>query len=128
MARIPWVLTDPITDDTYSWEINPNDGGSLAYSKQVNYTLTTAPDGKVLMYEGRDEAKSTTVSGVILSEAQYYEMIEWFNKRYQLQLEDDLGRIMMIYITSFEPKRIRSPRRPWRHDYSLTFTIVDWVE
>lgn len=128
MARIPWVLRDPITLEEYEFEVNPNDGGSLQYQKNIGYTVTTAPNGKVIMYEGRDEAKTTTVSGVILSQDQYEEMIEWFSKRYQVELEDDLGRIMSIYITSFEPKRVRSARVPWRHDYSLTFTILDWVE
>lgn len=128
MARIAWVLRDPVTAEEYAFEINPNDGGSLSYQKNIGYMQTVAPNGKIIMYEGRDEAKTTTVSGVILSQNQFEEMVKWFNKRYQLELEDDLGRVMSIYITSFEPRRVRSARKPWRHDYSLTFTILDWVE
>ncbi len=128
MARIAWELYDPVLDETYNWEINPNDGGSLNYQKTTTAQQVVAPDGKVILFEGRDDPKSTTVSGVILAQSQFETMVEWFNKRYQVQLTDDLGRVFMIYITNFEPKRVRSSRTPWRHDYSLTFTIVDWVE
>lgn len=126
MARIAWVFTDPTDASTYEFPINPNADGSLQYEKQINYKNTTAPDGKTLIYEGLDQPKATSFSGTILTEDQYNAMVLWFNKRHQIQLVDDLGRIFMIYITGFKPQRKLSRTYPWRHDYTVDYTIVDW--
>lgn len=127
MARIPWQFFDPTTNASYEWEINPNDDGSLQYEKTVNYKATAAPSGKTVIFEGRDAPKSTSFSGVVLTEAQYNAMVEWFNKRHQIQITDDLGRVFMIYITKFSPKRKLSRTYPWRHDYTCDYIIVDWA-
>lgn len=127
MARIPWRFTDPVTLEVYDWEVNANDGGSPSYRKTITYQNTAAPDGLTLMFEGRDEPKQTTLSGVILSEEQYNVMIEWYEKRRQVEIRDDLNRTFSIYITAFEPKRKRSYLYPWRHDYTLQYTIIDWA-
>ena len=125
-ARIPWVLRDPQTSDEYLWDINPNEF-SLPYTKSLTYKSSAAPDGKTLVFEGRDEVQDISFSGVILTEAQYEELIVWFNKRYQLELEDDLGRTFFIYFTSFNMTRKRSTQHPWRHEYNGNMVIVDWA-
>lgn len=124
--RIPWVFIDPLDSSTYEWEINPNDDGSLQYEKTVNYKNTSAPDGKTIIFEGRDAPRSTSFSGVVLTEDQYNAMVTWFNKRHQIQIEDDLGRVFTIYITKFAPKRVRSRSHPWRHEYTCEYVILDW--
>jgi hypothetical protein len=51
-------------------------------------------------------------------------MIEWFNKRYPIEVTDDLDRILTIYITTFEPKRVRSATYPWKHTYSVKYLVL----
>lgn len=127
MARIAWTLTDPVTAATYDLEINPNQGGTPSYNKNIQYQATAAPDGKVLMFEGRDEPKTMSVSGVILSQTLLDALVTWYEKRYAIEVEDDLGRTFKIYITSFQPQREFSVSHPWRHSYTLEYTILDWT-
>lgn len=125
MARIAWVLTDPETSDTYSFSINPKEGGSPARAKTTNTHVPIASDGDPLPYEGADEPLTADVSGTILYEEQYHAMVEWFSKRYPLLLEDDLGREYRIYITGFQPDRVWSWQYPWRHNYSMRYLVLE---
>lgn len=127
MARVAWVFTDLVTNETYNLPVNPNEGGSPSYRKSITYQNTAAPDGKVLMFEGRDDPKQSSFSGVLLTEGQYNAFVEWFEKRHQIQITDDLGRTFTCYITSFDPKRRRSALHPWKHDYTCEYTIIDWA-
>lgn len=124
MARIPWVISDPNTSESYAFEINPNDDGSLQYEKTVVYRNTSADTGRTVIFEGRDAPASTQFSGTVLTEDQYNQMVFWFNKRGMLLLEDDLGREFNIYIIKFSPKRRLSRTYPWRHDYTVEYFIV----
>lgn len=127
-SRIAWVFRDLhlTTPEEYSWEVNPREF-DIGYRKTLQYESTSAPDGRALVYEGRDEVKRISFSGTILSEDQYNEMMHWFNKRYQLEIEDDLGRTFSIYITAFQPKRERSRSYPWKHTYSCEAIVLDWT-
>lgn len=127
MARVGWILYDPVDSETYNFPINPNDGGSPSYKKNMVYENTAAPDGKVLMFEGRDDPKQTSFSGILLTEGQYNSFVTWFQKRHQVAITDDLGRTFSIYITSFDPKRKRSAIHPWKHEYTCEYTIIDWA-
>lgn len=131
-VRIPWRFYDPIGVGasgpiTYLLPVNPNDGGSPSFKKTVTYQSTSAPDGKTLVFEGRDEVQTLEFSGVILTEDQYYAFIDWWRKRHQIHITDDLGRQFWAYITSFEPKRVRAQSHPWKHTYSASATVVDWL-
>jgi len=127
MARITWTFTDPVTTDTYDWEINPNQGGTPSYRKSISFRSTAAPDGKILMFEGRDEPQQMSVSGTILSQSLLDAFVVWFQKRYAVTVLDDLGRTFKIYITAFEPKRERSNSHAYKHTYTLEYTILDWT-
>lgn len=119
-----WTFHDPQTDDTYTFAINPNEDGSPQYTKSLGTQKTAAPDGGLLLYEGRDDAQTPQFTGVVLYRLQYDAMIEWFNKRYPIEMTDDLGRVITIYITSFEPKRVRNVSHPWKHTYSVKFVVL----
>lgn len=127
MAVTRWVFTDPVTLDTYNFEINPNDGGSPQYAKNLTYSVTSAPDGKVVAFEGRERPKTLEFSGVLLTQAHFEAMLEWYNKQYQVSVTDDLGREFSIIIESFSPQRQRAVHYPWKHQYSVRATIVDWA-
>jgi hypothetical protein len=124
---VRWQFYDPVATETYTFEINPNAGGSPTYKKSVNYQNTTAPDGKTLIYEGQDEVQELEWSGVILTQTHYDKYIEWWQKRRQIRLTDDLGRQYWIYLTSFVPNRVRASSRPWKHEFTATAVILDWI-
>lgn len=121
---VRWVLFDPTNSSSYSFHINPKAGGSPLYRKSMTYMNTLAPGGKVLMFEGQTEPQNVEFSGVILEQAQYDALALWFNKRYQLQLTDDLGRVFIIYITEYTPTREWSRSHQWRHSYTVKYTIM----
>lgn len=123
---VKWTFLDPTDSSTAQFDINPNEGGSIQYSKNITAHSTLAPGGKTLLFEGAQQAPEITFSGTILTQNMYDMMVLWFNKRHQIQLTDDLGRVMIIYITKFEPKRERARSYPYKHSYSCGATIVDW--
>lgn len=126
MTRIAWVLSDPVTATTYDLPINPSSGGTPGYKKNIQYQNTAAPGGKVLMFEGREDAKTISVSGSILEQTLLDQLVVWYNKRNPIELTDDLGRIFRVYITAFNPTRVRRATRPYFHEYQMELTILDW--
>jgi hypothetical protein len=127
MARIPWQFHDPVVDETYYWEINPNDGGYPERTKSIAYNATSAPDGQTVAFEGREAPMSFSFSGVILTQTQFEVMNTWYEKKNQIQLTDDLGRSFWIYIRTFSPRRQRSASHPWKHNYTMEAIILDWA-
>jgi hypothetical protein len=125
MARIAWQFTDPIAIETYDLLINPNEGGTPSKGKSMTYLNTAGADGKILAFEGRAAAEQVTVSGVILIQEHYDKLLEWYNKNNFINIVDDLGRSFNVYITGFSAQRQRSVSHPWRHNYTLTYVIVD---
>lgn len=123
---VRWIFFDLVNDDEYTFEINPDAGGTPGYVKHVTSTSTTAPNGKTLLFEGSREAQVLDWSGTILYETQFNAFVEWWTKEHQIRLTDDLGRVFYIIITDFVPKRIRNAQRPWKHSYTAKATIIDW--
>lgn len=121
---VRWTFFDPTNGTTYAFAVNPSQGGSPIYRKTISFQNTLAPGGAVLIYEGQREAQTSEFSGTILEEAQYNEMVTWFNKRYQIRLTDDLNRVFYIYITEFTPRRERAFHYPWKHSYTVKYTVI----
>lgn len=126
MAGPRWTFTDQSTNEVYLFPINPNSDGVPQYTKQITSQPTAAPGGRVLIFEGNSNATPGQMTGTLLYEDQYNAFMEWFNKRHQVLVTDDLGRQFSIYIISFEPKRKFSASHPWRHDYTIKYLLVDW--
>jgi hypothetical protein len=127
MAIVRWTFEDPSTSEVYVFPINPSDGGSPSYEKNFVYENTSAPDGKVIVFQGRNNPVKGTFSGTILHKEQYDAFVDWFNKKNQIYITDDLGRNFSIIIESFKPSRQRAVHFPWKHSYQVDYTIVDWV-
>jgi len=125
-AVVKWIFTDPTNSTSYQFPMNPSDGGSPAYQKTISYSSAAGQGGNVLMFEGRDAVKTYSVTGTILTQEHYEAMITWFNKRHALTVTDDLGRTFSIYITGFTPRRRRSALYPYKHEYQLDYTELDW--
>lgn len=126
MAVVRWVFEDPVTLETYNFAVNPSQGGTPGLKKTINYANTSAPNGKVVVFEGRDEVQRLEFSGTILEEAEYNAFMTWADKRYQIVMTDDLGRSFSLIIESFEAQRQRAIHYPWKHSYSVSALIVDW--
>ena len=126
MAVVRWRFDDPVTLESYTFEINPSEGGSPALKKNLSYVNTAAPDGRALAFEGRMNTQTSSFKGTILTEEHYQAMETWFNKRNQIYMTDDLGRTLSIYITDFEPQRVRSVQHPWKHTYTCSYFVLDW--
>lgn len=126
MAVVRWTFEDPVTSETYEFLLNPREGGTPTLEKNMVYTNTAAPDGRVLVFEGRQRHQEGEFSGTVLTEEQYDAMVYWFGKRNQIYMTDDLGRTLTIYITRFEAKRIRAATVPWKHEYTCNYVVMDW--
>lgn len=126
MTRIAWRFEDPTEGTVEFMSLNPNEGASPSYRKNLTKERTTAPGGasQVLLYEGADQVNEFGFSGVILTQAQYEFLYNAWDKRHLVQLTDDLGRTFTIYLESFTPKRVRSAIYPWRHSYEANAVIV----
>jgi hypothetical protein len=127
MAVVRWVFYDPATAESYTFAINPTSGGSPSYEKTFQYQNTAAPDGKVLVFEGRQAVKKLSFEGKILEQTHYDAFVTWFNKANQIRVTDDLGRTFYIIIEKFDPKRERAVHSPWKHSYTVDASIVDWA-
>ncbi len=123
---VRWTFYDIVTDTSYTFSINPSEGGTPSQKKHITYTATTAPSGKTLMFEGARDALILEWTGVIIEQAHLEAMQAWWNNSHQIRLTDDLGRVWQIIITDFEPKRIRNSERPWKHTYTMRATVVNW--
>jgi hypothetical protein len=121
-----WSFFDPNTNTTYSFEINPNAGGSPGRSRKLTYTPTASAQGKTLAFEGRADPQRCDFSGVVLTEAQYNAFDTWAQISNQVRITDDLGRQFWIVIESWLPKRERARHYPWKHSYEAKAVIVDW--
>lgn len=126
MARIAWRWEDQVEGTVEFMSLNPNEGASPTFQKQLTKETTTAPgnSGQVLIYEGADQPSEFTFSGSILTEEQYNFLYNAWSKRHPVQLTDDLGRVFVIYLEAFSPKRVRSKTYPWRHTYDASAVIL----
>lgn len=126
MTVVRWIFTDLTDSTTATFEVNPNDGGTPSYEKNITQVSALAPGGKTLLFEGAKLTQNLEFSGIALTSTQLALIVTWFNKTHQIQLTDDLGRDMMIYITKFDAKRVRRASNPNYHTYTVTAVIVDW--
>lgn len=124
---VRWTFSDPSTLETWTFTINPREDNTPGFEKNHTYANTSAPDGKVLVFEGRDNVRRGGFSGVLLTEEHYNTLHTWWDKRNQIEVTDDLGRSHSIIIEKFLPKRRRSQRYPWAHDYEVEYVVVDWA-
>lgn len=124
MPVVKWIFTDPIEIESYTFEINPNAGGSPQYKKNFTYSSTSAPDGQTVMMQGRSDPLYLEFSGTILSEDQYRTMVDWWYRNCIIQITDDLERQYYVVFTDFSPKRERAVHSPWKHSYTARCTII----
>lgn len=119
-----WVLSEPSTGESYELEINPSEGGTPKRAKRFEFSEPVGESGAVIVFQGPDEMLQTDVSGAVLSRSHLLALRTWFEKDSELTLTDDLGRVMTILLTSFEPSRVRSNNYRWRHGYNMSYVVL----
>lgn len=120
-----WTFHEPVDDETYTVQINPNEGGTPAWVKTLHEQTTLG--GRSVISEGPPEPQRIDASGVILDRDHLEGLVNLWRKRRQVLLTDDLGRQWWVYVTSLQPTRRRS-RRAWRHDYQISCVVLDVVD
>jgi hypothetical protein len=120
----------------YEWHINHDEEGDFGKERRISHGANTATTGLVRQ-QADDDPLIMQLSGVILHQAQYDEMIAWFalSKTQTLYFEDFAGDRYEILFTSFKPKRFRTIKNPrdfanapyWFWKYELTFEVVRFL-
>lgn len=126
MARIAWRWEDQVEGTVEFMSLNPNEGASPAFQKNLTKEVTTAPGGlgQTLIFEGAQQVTEFAFSGVILTQDQYEFLLRLWEKRHPVKLTDDLGRDFVVYLESFTPQRVRSKTNPWRHTYEASAVVI----
>lgn len=126
MTVVRWTLWDPVLGTTLTFPINPAESFLPQREKEFTQEITT--QGKLVAFEGNIKPAEFNFSGTFLDEDSYDFMVNWFNKRYQVRLTDDLGKQYWIYLKSFLPKRKRSSNHRWAFTYDADAVVMDWPE
>lgn len=131
MAVVRWRFEDVYQTGTspYTWtfDINPNDGGSPNADKNFTVATNIGPRQGVILQEGQMNAPAVTWSGVILTQEHYEALETWFVKRIVLDVFDDIGRQFRGALATFHPKRVRKPYNFWYHTYDAEFKAFAYI-
>lgn len=125
MAVVSFTLFDPYLNTTEAFDRNPREMDVAGVDKNVGQEPTSASDGAVIVFEGAQPKPELTMQGYALSIAQRDKLIIWANKRYQVQLTDDLGQSSWIYFTKLTFKRKNSANYALRLEYTLAYIELD---
>ena len=120
-GRVAWIFTDNL--GSYELEVNPNEASVPTKKRNFAYQATCA--GQQVIYEGRQSPGDFSFSGVILSEEQLTKFEEWFAKRKQIRIADDLDNKYWVYLKSFSPKRVKHREYPFFFEYSASAVTLD---
>ena len=119
--RIAWTFYDGTT--TYSLPVNPESASMPSLTKTISKQNTAA--GAQILYEGRQEPKKISFSGVILLEEHFRAFQDWAVKGKQIRITDDLGQSDWVFLKSFSPMGRNSTDFPWLLDYSVEGFVLD---
>lgn len=121
-----WTMWDPESDTTLTFPMNPVEGSLPSFEANITQHPTVAPDGMVLLFEGRDAAQTFPFSGWVLTQTHYQFLVNWFRLKRQVRVTDDLGNQFWLYLTKFTPTRKRSINFDWLIEYDAEAIILDW--
>ena len=124
MPRTAWVFEDIVNSEIYELEINPSQADLPEVTS--NYSPMPTAAGRQILFEGRVQPVTLNFSGTLLTEEQYRAMNSWNRKRKQIKITDDQGYEYWVYLTGFNPQRVRDTQHPWRHTFSASCIVVDW--
>lgn len=126
MAVVKWRFTDPVTSEVFIFDINPSPSSSAQpeYNKTLTYESTSDAGGQTIVFEGRSEPQRMEWEGVVFTQEEHERFVEWWQKRYQIEITDDLGETFLVYLTNYRPKRGSRVSHRERRTYSMTATLI----
>lgn len=128
MATVRWKFRDVYQAGqspwVYTWDINPNSGGTLHMEKNITHHENVGPHRGSIIQEGHNGPLSISFGGTILTQRQLEALEYWFQKKVLIELTDDLGRIFRGVLSSFTPRREYRPYNPYYHKYDAEFKVT----
>lgn len=118
-----WKLVDLESSETYEFNISPSQE-SIDWNKATIYENTLGPQRRTLIVEEQPDLQELRLEGTLLTQEQYETLLDWYERRHQINVVDDLGRIFTVYLREFSPKRERKASEPWFHTYTINAVIV----
>lgn len=122
-----WSLTDYSTGAAVEWSfpVNPNKFQHPQRLANVRQITSSSPQGGTIVFQGRDNPRKLSFSGLVNSETFYNELSAELYKYYPLELTDDQGSSWTILVENVTFERIRRALNQWRYDYSVTAIVLD---
>lgn len=125
MPHVAWTLTDNSTGtpEVMTFDINPNSFDPPGRQATIVQEQVTAPNGQTLLFQGRDQTRTASLSGVVATQAFYETLNTWKDKWYPLVLTDDQGNSWNVVIQEWTWTRLRRTNN-WRYDYSAKVIVL----
>lgn len=122
---VQWKLTDYSTGSAVdlTFDINPNKLSHPGRASNIRSDLTTASNGQVIIFQGRDKFRKLTFEGLVNSQSFYTSIDTWKDKHYPLDLTDDEGNVWTVLTEDFKWTRVKR-RNPWRFDYTWAVVVL----
>ena len=121
-----WTLTDNSTGTpevlTFDW--NPDSFNPPGRQGTTQNSLTTAPNGQLIVFQGRDQARTARFSGKVGTQSFFTSLDTWKDKWYPLVLTDDQGQTWDIVIQQWTWERIRRANNQWRYNYTAEVLVL----
>ncbi len=120
-----WTITDNSTGSpvVMTFDINPVTFDPPGRNTNIVVSLTTAPNGQTLLFQGRDNPGELSFTGAVLTQSFYNKLDAEKDKNYPLVLTDDQGNTWNIVFRSWRWTRLRRTNN-WRFDYQTTAIVV----
>lgn len=114
---------------SYTFEINPNAQEPPFAERSIAWNFHPAT-GFTGLREGRT-GHAWSFSGVLRSQGQYDELLNWVALRRKVYLFDDRGDRLTVRLVRFNPQQrggARSRTAPWRWTYEMSCLVYDYLE
>lgn len=106
-----WKLVDTETDEQWVMPLNPN----KMDPPPMGRTISFHPNGSM---RTPDNAAAWSFSGVMLTKAQYDDLVAWVRRDSIVAVHDHLGRVFHVVFESLSVQDKRS-RNAWRAGYTV---------
>lgn len=123
--RTAWTFDNGASPDIHL-EVNPSDDvGSLAVTKEIAYSNTSAY-GKTVIFEKGTQLPKVQFNGTVYTSDQLLVLQNEIDKDVSV-MTDDRGVQYSIVWESCTTERKRSAKHPWKHTYNLIGFVLEYT-
>jgi hypothetical protein len=123
-----WKFEDLDAGEEMVLDINPFSGGTPPAGRTLTEDPTVLDGAPPIMWEGATISRETSVEGTVLTKVHHYKLDAWAKRKGVIQLTDDLGRVLLIAMVKYDPRRVYSATYPWKHTFTLTYKVIRVVD